>query len=347
MTNFDGTNRWSRRAVLKCGALTPLALSCARLEAAVESMTALPLITKVIPRSGQRIPAVGLGTNRFGVQQPPAIAGADNSGFHSASYDDVRAILAKMHELGGTVIDTAAGYGDSEILIGRALSESGLARKMFIATKFNAQGATLPLPPDAPPVGENEVFGPGAFDRSLARLRVERVDLLFAHFLSSTDPLMPLMSRLKHEGKVRYIGTTVGMLSLHTPLAVKTRQYPLDFIQVDYSIGNRDAAETVFPTALERDTAVMIDQPLHSHAGPLLSRVAGVPLPSWAAEIDVTSWNQFFIKYAISHPAVTCAIPGSTRVEHLVENQLAGRGRMPDAAMRLEMERYWDAHAKA
>jgi aryl-alcohol dehydrogenase-like predicted oxidoreductase len=127
------------------------------------------------------------------------------------------------------------------------------------------------------------------------------------------------------------------------------RQYPIDFIQVDYSIGNRETAEDVFALALERKIAVLLDIPLKfradwgSHGDSLLTKLEKVPLPPWAADIDVTSWSQFVLKYAISHPAVTAATPGTTSVDHLLENQMAGRGRLPDAAMRKRMEEYWDA----
>jgi len=120
------------------------------------------------------------------------------------------------------------------------------------------------------------------------------------------------------------------------------RKYPLDFIQVDYSIANRDAAEAILPLALERKLAVLANLPFGRSS--LFRQAADRKLPSWAADIDVATWGQYFLKYVISHPAVTCAIPGSTKVSHLVDNQGAGRGRLPDAAMRRKMEEYWDRH---
>jgi aryl-alcohol dehydrogenase-like predicted oxidoreductase len=123
------------------------------------------------------------------------------------------------------------------------------------------------------------------------------------------------------------------------------RKYPVDFIQVDFSLGNREAAETVFPVARERKIAVMVAVPLGGRMGSLMSQTVDRQLPSWAADIDVMSWSQFLLKYVISHPAVTCAIPGSSQLEHLEENQLAGRGRIADAAMRKRMETFWDNKA--
>lgn len=133
---------------------------------------------------------------------------------------------------------------------------------------------------------------------------------------------------------------TTSRVSQHTQLLTAMRSYPLDFIQVDYSLGNRDAAASVLPLALERKLAVLVNLPF-GHSS-LFAQAAGRKLPAWAADIDVKSWAQYFLKYVISHPAVTCAIPGSTKVSHLEDNQGAGRGRLPDAAMRRKMEEDWD-----
>lgn len=153
---------------------------------------------------------------------------------------------------------------------------------------------------------------------------------------------MPLLQRLKKAGKVRYIGITTVSQDQHPQLIQYMRRFPIDFIQVDYSLGNRAAAQTVFPVALERRIAVMVAVPLGGRGGSLLSETAGRELPSWAADIDVSSWSQFLLKYVISHPVVTCAIPGSSKLEHLEDNQKAGRGRIADAAMRKRMESFWD-----
>lgn len=343
---------WSRRALLQSGALAALGtLLPWRLRAADQAAASLPVISKPIPSTGERIAAIGVGTNQFG----------------RAPFDDIRAVLERMHALGGTMIDTAAMYGDSEAVIGRALAGSKLRQGMFVATKFNAEGVSFGPPPGAggpagfggpggsggpppgmpPPPPRDNVYGQASFERSLKRLQTDRVDLLYAHFLASADPLMPLMRELKKAGKARYIGITAALSAQHAELAEKMRQHPIDFIQVDYSIGNRDAETTVFPLAIERKIAVAVAVPFAAagggRGGALLQEVADRPLPDWAADIDVKSWSQFFLKYAISHPAVTCAIPGSTKLEHLIDNQLAGHGRLPDAAMRKRMEEYWDA----
>ncbi|MGP8033701.1 MAG: aldo/keto reductase [Steroidobacteraceae bacterium] len=269
------------------------------------------LIKKAIPVSGQWLPAIGLGTDAF----------------KNELSDDIRAEIARMAELGGTVIDTAAAYGDSEAIIGEALERLGIRERMFIASKL---------------VG-NATFGPAgaeSYARSLERLRTRRIDLLQVHNLNGVAELIPELEQWKTQGRIRYLGVTTSRGSQHADLAEVMRKFRLDFIQVDYSIANREAAETILPLAIERRIAVLVNLPFGRSS--LFRQAAGKALPSWAADIDVTSWAQFFLKYVISHPAVTCAIPGSTKVSHLEDNQGAARGRVPDAALRLKMEEYWD-----
>jgi aryl-alcohol dehydrogenase-like predicted oxidoreductase len=149
------------------------------------------------------------------------------------------------------------------------------------------------------------------------------------------------MQRWKKEGKVRYVGITTSRVGQHSHMVEYMRQYPLDFVQVDYSLANRDAAKDVLPLALERRIAVLANIPFGF--GSVLREAQARKLPAFAADIGVTSWSQFLLKYVISHPAVTCCIPGSTKVEHLEENQRAGRGSLPDEALRRKMEQVWDA----
>lgn len=300
---------------MRAGLLACLSAGMARALGS-EQGSALPLITKPIPGTGERIPAIGLGSDAFTISERDAI----------------QAEIGRMHELGGTVIDTAAAYGDSEALIGDALAALGLRDKTFLATKLTAGG----------PFGAGE-SGEDSFRRSLERLQTQRVDLLQVHNLSGVDRLMPLLQSWKKAGKIRYIGVTTSRVSQHAQIVEAMQKYPLDFIQVDYSIANRDAATTVFPVALERRVAVLANLPLARAS--LIGQAGTRALPDWAASIDVSSWGQYFLKYVISHPAVTCAIPGSTKLAHLEDNQGAARGRLPDAAMRAQMEQYWDANA--
>ena len=311
---FKSSAVLSRREALCGGLLACFGASYLRSSRAADSPRSAPLITKTIPSSGEKIPAIGLGTDSF----------------RTSESDAIRDEIKRMHELSGSVIDTAAAYGDSEALIGDALATLGVRDQMFIATKLTADG----------------FFGGGgeaSFNRSLERLKTQRIDLLQVHNLNGVDSLMPLLQQWKKAGKIRYLGVTTSRVAQHGDIVEAMRKYPLDFIQVDYSIANRDAAAGVFPVALERRIAVLANLPLARAA--LIGQAGERKLPDWAADIDVSSWSQFFLKYVISHPAVTCAIPGSTKVAHLEDNQAAARGRLPDAAMRLKMEKYWDGTA--
>jgi len=301
-----GSFNVSRREFIEAGVVAGIGTLLSPLTAAEPTALSLPQITKAIPSTGERIAAIGIGTDSFRDQLR----------------DEIRAELKRMSELGGSVIDTAAAYGDSEALIGQALDSLGTRDKMFIATKL---------------VGSE---GADSFGRSLERLKTPRVDLLQVHNLNGVAVLIPLMQEWKKAGKIRYLGVTTSRVSQHAQIIDVMRNYPLDFIQVDYSIANRDAAEAILPLALERKLAVLANLPF-GHSS-LFRQAADRELPGWAADIDVASWGQYFLKYVISHPAVTCAIPGSTTVSHLVDNQGAGRGRLPDTAMRRKMEEYWD-----
>jgi aryl-alcohol dehydrogenase-like predicted oxidoreductase len=234
--------------------------------------------------------------------------------------------------VGGTVIDTAAAYGESEALIGDALSADKLQGKMFLATKLTVSGAGF---------RGGGVGGQESFDRSLMRLQTQKVDLLQVHNLDGVDALMPSLQKWKEAGKIRYIGITTSRVSQHAQMVEFMRRHPLDFVQVDYSLANREAEKNVLPLALERKMAVLANIPFGF--GSVLREAQSRKLPPWAADIGVTSWSQFLLKYVISHPAVTVAIPGSTKVAHLEDNQRAARGRLPDEAMRRKMEQYWDA----
>jgi aryl-alcohol dehydrogenase-like predicted oxidoreductase len=342
--------RYSRRQALELGLLAGAAAIARPLLAAD---TQPPLITKPIPSSGERLPVIGLGAIWY----------------RDAQYQQLRAVLQRMTELGGTLVDTAAAYGESEGVIGRALAESHSRSSMFIATKFDAGGtgpgfgpgpgpAPTSAPPSSgagllsslpgPPTGiqrptPDGIGGRESFERSLSRLQTRQIDLLQVHGLNGTDALMPLMQDWKRAKKIRYIGVTTSNPQQHAELMAAMRRYPLDFIQVDYSIENREAADAVLPLAVERKVAVLVNLPLGRAR--LIEKAGARPLPSWAAELGIASWSQFLLKYVVSHPAVTCAIPGATQVKHLEDNQGAGRGRLPDAAERRRMEQFWAAIA--
>jgi aryl-alcohol dehydrogenase-like predicted oxidoreductase len=302
----------SRRDVLRSGVAAGLVLALPA--GALGANDAESVIMKAIPSTGEKLPAIGLGTDQFRESERAAI----------------QAEIQRMHQMGGTVIDTAAAYGDSEALIGDALATSGIRGRMFLATKLSVNEA-----------GTATRTGEESFARSLARLKTDRIDLLQVHNLEGVEAMLPVMQRWKKDGKIRYIGITTSRVGQHTHMLEYMRQYPLDFVQVDYSLANRDAADKILPLALERRIAVLANIPFGF--GSVLRQAQMRKLPDWAADIDVTSWSQFLLKYVIAHPAVTCVIPGSTKVEHLEENQRAGRGRLPDEALRKKMEQAWDA----
>ncbi|MEJ0005716.1 MAG: aldo/keto reductase [Steroidobacteraceae bacterium] len=272
------------------------------------------LITKAIPASGEQLPVIGLGTDKF----------------RAADRDVISAEIHRMQQLGGRVIDTAAAYGDSEALIGEALA--GAERDhLFLATKLTASGNGY---------SGRGLAGAASFEHSLALLKMQRVDLLQVHNLDGVDELMPQLQHWKQAGKIRYLGITTSRVAQHEQMLGFMQRHALDFIQVDYSIDNREAATKVLPLAAERRIAVLANIPFGF--GAVLRQAQSRRLPPWAADIDVTSWGQFLLKYVVSHPAVTCAIPGSTQVAHLEDNQAAARGRLPDAPMRRKMEEFWD-----
>ncbi len=305
------SNLTSRRELMQAGLATSLLAS---LPATVLAQAAAAnVITRPIPSSGEQVPVIGVGTNQFG----------------RTEYTAVKGVLERMHALGGRVIDTAAGYGGSEAAIGQALAELNLREEMFIATKFNAEGG-------------RGLGGLPSFEQSLERLQVDHVDLMFINRINSVEPLISTLMDLKESGRARYIGITTVSRQQHPQMMDYMREYPLDWIQIDYSLANRAAETDVFPLAIERKVGVMLAVPFRGQGGSMFAKVAGRELPDWARELGAASWAQVFLKYAVSHPAVTCAIPGTDDVEHADDNTRAGHGRLPDAAMRAEIERFWD-----
>ncbi|MET0290909.1 MAG: aldo/keto reductase [Steroidobacteraceae bacterium] len=276
------------------------------------------LITRVVPSTGERIPVIGIGTNAYDVESPADLA-------------ERRDVLREMPVLGGRVIDSARGYGLSEQVLGKLIEELRNRERFFIATKPVSA-------PQALAVVDRKLI-----DESFRSLRVDVIDLLQVHSLVRFDDLMPLLREYKQDRRIRYVGATTASPSQHAQFLQVVRKHPLDFVQVDYSIANRDAARDLLPLAQERGIAVLNNVPLGGRNGSLFPRLAGKALPDWATEFGATTWAQFLLKYNLSHPAITAVIPGTTTLAHLRDNQRAGRGRLPDATLRRRMETYWDA----
>ena len=220
----------------------------------------------------------------------------------------------------------AAAYGRSEEVIGEMLASLGNRKDYFLATK-TPMGS----------LGDMKA----AMDQSFRRLRTDHIELLQVHNMNDADKQLPAFNEYKQAKKIRYLGVTTSQDGHYEEMLRVMRAHKLDFIQVDYSIGNRSAEEKILPLAQERGIAVLANVPLGGRRGSLISGLGDKPLPPWASEIDATSWAQLLLKYVVSHPAVTCAIPGTTKLKHAEDNQAAGRGRLPDAAMRKKMEEYW------
>jgi len=281
------------------------------------------LITRAIPSTGQRLPVIGVGTNSF----------------TESKRDELRQVLRRMVELGGSVVDTAPVYGESEQVLGELIAELGIRDRIFLASKLTAGPMAVP-----PPNVDTGVYGRQSLERSLERLKTDHLDLLQVHNLQGVEPLWSQLTEWKQAKKIRYIGITTATEDDHPEMIGLMRKYAVDFVQVDYSIANRDAATSVFPVALEHRIAVIANIPFGGRAGANLTLSQTRPLPPFAAEFGAADWPQLLLKYVVSHPAVTCTIAGSTKVEHLEDNQAAARGTLPDAAGRRRIEQYWDSH---
>lgn len=278
-----------------------------------------PLLTKPVPSTGERLAVIGVGTNNYSPTTAEERAAR-------------REVLAGLTAAGAQVVDTAPAYRQSEEVIGELLADIGNRKQTFIATKVTAPEDDL-------------AKGIAMIQESKRRLKTSVIDLLQIHSLNGVKVLFPHMNELKRKGEVRYIGITTSNSSQHAGMVELINSEPLDFIQVDYSLANRAAAEEVLPAAQAKRVGVLINLPFGGRReGNLFSRVAGRDLPNWAEEIGAKTWSQFFLKYVVSHPAVTVAIPGMTKVAHLEDNLDAIRTRMPDAATRARMEKYWDQH---
>ncbi len=318
-------SRLTRREALAAGLLAGAGFLSVRAARAAESdgprAKRLPLIEKKIPATGERLPIVGLGTNRFSPRAPGQLAA-------------LQAVLQALPELGGKVVDTASIYGESESVIGDTIASARLRNRIFLATKVMARDGAS---------------GKASIEHSFQTLQARRIDLFQVHNLMDLDEMVPLLQEMKKAGRIRYVGITTVTPAAHERMAEAIAKYPLDFIQVDYSIGDRDAANRILPLAMDRGLAVLINVPFGGLRGggarAAFSRVQGRTLPDWAVELGVTSWGQLLLKYVVSHPAVTCAIPGTTEVSHLTDNLQAARGRLLDAAERTRLEKLWDSMA--
>ncbi len=272
------------------------------------------LIQRKIPSTGESLPIVGIGTAR---RYEAITTGAERA--------PLREVLRRFKEMGGKVIDTAPSYGTAETVVGDLAAELTIRDSVFIATKVGTQGR------DA---------GIEQLEQSFKRLRTPKIDLVAVHNLRDTQTQLRTLRQWKQTGRIRYVGITTSFERQHPEFEQTMRAEALDFIQVDYALDNRKADQRILPLAADRGMGVMINLPFGR--GRLFTAVQGRSLPPWASEFGCSSWAQFFLKYIVSHPAVTCAVPGIAKVDYLVDNLGAARGRLPDAAMRRRMESFID-----
>ncbi|NJD10465.1 MAG: aldo/keto reductase [Gemmatimonadetes bacterium] len=325
----DPNRHPSRRDAIRAGLAAGLGLAFSRLPAAAQPGSqdaAGPLITRRIPKTGEALPVVGIGTNQFGVSTPEELA-------------PIRETLQRLPALGLRVVDTARGYGSSEEVIGRIVKEMGLRDRLFLATKYSLGGRGAAPAPSAQEAR-------AGLEQAFARLQTDRIDLMMVHNLGGTETLMPLMQELKQAGRFRYLGISTSSDGQYPALLQAMNDLPLDFIEVDYSIGNRNAEQQVLPAAQEKGIAVLINMPFGGRRASMLTEVAGQALPEFAKEIGATSFAQLFLKYLIAQPAVTAVIPGTRNPRHLEDNAAAARGPLPDQRMRRRIEAFYDGVAK-
>lgn len=309
----------TRRKYLKNLAL--LSAACALPVEVLRAFEPENLIKRAIPKGGQELPVVGLGSSATFRQV--------------AQTEDVSAlrnVLAAMFDNGGTVFDTAPSYGASEEVAGQIVQDAGKTDSVFWATKLNVAGRGGGK---ADPARAREQLA-NSFDH----IGKDPIDLIQVHNLADLETQMPILEELKAEGRIRYIGTTSTRTSNYPQLEKAMRDYPLDFIGVDYAIDNRISAESVLPLAQELGIATLIYVPFGRSR--LFSRVSGVDLPGWAADLGINSWAQFFLKYIIAHPAVTCVTPATSKPRNMLDNMGAAYGELPDAATLKQMEQLID-----
>lgn len=295
----------TRRTAVKLGATATAALLLSPLHAAEEK-----LHVRQIPSSGEWLPVIGIGTSRrFDVAT-------------AEEREPLLQVLSELPRLGGRLVDTAPSYGMAESVVGSLVAKLGNRKELFLATKVGAGRGGV----DA---------GIAEMKQSFLRLQTDRIDLMQVHNLAGVDEMLPVLRKWKDEGRIRYLGISTSNAQQYEQLETIMKREPLDFIQIDYALDNRTAGERILPLAQDRRIAVLTNLPFGR--GRVLQTFKDRPIPAWAAKLGITSWAQFALKYVVSHPAVTSAIPGTAKLTYLRDNLGAARGPMPDAKTRAKM----------
>lgn len=308
MNNFNLSRRTLLKALLALGLTGSSAVNL--LHAATKNR-----IVKKIPASGEMLPVIGLGTSRT---------------FDALGDEELLSHLKKVLHIffdkQGSLIDSSPMYGGAEAVIGKLLQQVDNDQNLFAATKVWTYG---------------KQSGITQMEKSRQLWGIKRFDLMQIHNLRDWEVHFETLKQMKADRKIRYIGVTTSHGRFHDELEVLLKTLPFDFVQLSYNINNRDVENRLLPIALDKGIAVIVNRPYQR--GSLFSDVRGKALPGWASDIDITSWGQFFLKFAVSHPAVSCAIPATTKVKHLLDNMGAQFGHLPDAKLRQEMIRYYKA----
>lgn len=301
-------NTVSRRDLLKFTSLSALA-AMLPFHPILSMQDKTMLKRRILSAAGETLPVVGLGTwIQFDV------------GDSETDRQPLREVLQHMVEQGGTLIDSSPMYGKAETVVGDLAAETGLAEKFFYATKVWTNG---------------EQNGIAQMQSSLHKMRRAKMDLMQIHNLLDWEIHLKTLRKWKEEGKVRYLGITHYTVGSHEQLEKIIRSEKIDFVQFNYSIRVRNAENSLLQAAQDNGVSVIINEPFDK--GSLFNAVKDKPLPEWAADYDIGSWSQFFLKYILAHPAVTCVIPGTSNPVHLVDNMGAGFGRLPDEAGKKKM----------
>jgi aryl-alcohol dehydrogenase-like predicted oxidoreductase len=304
-----------RRRVVLAAASAALTATLAPLARAAET-GAGPLKTRPIPHSGEQLPIVGIGT--------AVIFDFENDAARSA---ERRQVLEALVAGGGKLIDTAHSYGRAEDQVGDIVAEAGLRERLFLATKYSSNAGR-----DA---------ATASMHASLRRLKSKRVDLMQAWNVGDASFDSGLMREWQKQGLCRYVGMTTSFSGQYAAIAKAVAREKPDFFQINYSLGDREAEKVLLPTARDAGAAVLVNLPFGRNS--LFRKAGDRALPDFAAEFGARTWAQFFLKFILSHPAVTAVIPGTDKPEYMLDNLQAGRGPLPDAAMRKRIADFWEA----
>lgn len=305
-------NPLTRRQFIATGAAIAGSLVMPAVALASTSST---LIKKAIPKSGEDLAVIGMGTSRTfeGSNDPQSIS-------------TLKQVTQAFFDLGGGMIDSSPMYGSAQQILGRILPQISHNKTLFAATKVWIDG---------------QQNGIDQMEQSRKLWGIQRFDLMQIHNLVDWETHLQTLQQMKAEGRIRYIGITTSHGRFHDDLQSILRKHDFDFLQLSYNIAEREVEQSLLSIAAEKGIAVIVNRPYQR--GSLFSKVKGKALPDFAQEFDCTSWGQFFLKFVVSHPAVNCAIPATSKVHHMQDNMQAGRGRLPDPKQREQMIRYVEA----